>query len=238
MLKKTWNEHNATADIPAAEDDLRLIMLPALMYRDGVENAERFLLPSCRESEVVRAAALDAAKEMGRILAKKEAPRNCQINHITSGKKEFVLYDTSDFKAYSYFGTYSDEASARQAAASLDDADISQMDGEWVVNAYDEDLTEHNRKYIHSGVYAGSFGTREEAELEAGQYRHYVIDEEESKDYYMVADISCQRNVFNMYFPYLLRALAFLYLHARPAAWIRFVDVFGKDERDGEGHDV
>ena len=238
MLKKTWNEHNAAANIPAAEDDLRMILLPALMYRDGAEDAGKFLFPVCRENETVRSAALDAAKEMGRILAKKEAPGNCQINHITSGKKEFVLYDTSDFKAYSYFGTYPDEASARQAAASLDDADISQMGDEWIVSIYDKDLTEHNRQFIHNGLYVESFESREEAESEAGQYRYYVIEEEDPEDYYVVADISCQRNVFNMYFPYLLRALAFLYLHARPAAWMRFVDVFGKDERDGEGHDV
>lgn len=238
MLKKTWDKNNTTADVPAAEDDLRLIMLPALMYKDGIDDVDRFLFPICRESDTVREAALAAAKEMGRILAKKDAPGNCQINHITSGKKEYILYDTSDFKAYSYFGTYPDEGSAREAAASLEDADISQMGDEWVVSTYDEDLTEHNRQFIHSGVYAGSFTTREEAELEAGQYEHYVIDEEDSKDYYMVADISCQRNVFNMYFPYLLRALAFLYLRTRPAAWMRFVEVFGKDGKDGEGHGV
>ena len=53
MLKKTWDKNNTTANVPAAEDDLRLIMLPALMYKDGIDDVDRFLFPICRESDAV-----------------------------------------------------------------------------------------------------------------------------------------------------------------------------------------
>ena len=169
---------------------------------------------------------------MSRILLKKEAPGGCQVNHITSGKPCYMLYDTSGFKAYSFYGAYADESSARDAAAGLEDAYAEQLGDEWGVWSFDKELTEHDRPFLQYGDLAGVFDTREEAEMEARQYEYYVICEEDPGECYVVADISRHKKVFDTAFPSRLEALACLYHYTEPAAWMRFMELSGKGGRD------
>ena len=218
---KRWN-------VKMAEDDILTIKRFANMCKNPKlsEFNEDTLIPKLFPDYLILVAN-DAIHEMADIMYNKDNAYGYHINHITSGKTVYSVYDTSDSREYKFGGEFTSEAEAKAAVEKhTEDAYYEKDDTEdiWRVWVEDVEGSENLKTDNFGGEFVATFDTEEEAEAELEGLKYGYIDEHDAEEWFVVVNNETGKNAFNMMFPYELRALTFLYSKARPDAWMKYLE--------------
>lgn len=231
---ETWHdvEGKDTWNVPEAEQDIRNVKRFANLYAvPAVANAaENQLIHAIYgKNEVYEHLITDAAREMYEIISNKDNATGYHINHITSGKTVFTLWNNNgevyiDQASFATEDEAKDYVKENQLIANVESVEDADEGTRWHVFVLDEDETERIRKEEFGGEWVADFDTIEEAEAEAESLERSYIVEMPSEEWWIVIDNKTNKSAFKMMFPTKVRALAFLYKLAKPKAWMAYVE--------------
>ena len=227
-IKGTWcdNADGETWNVKMAESQVRSVMQFAKALSDkNLEDLTRnVIMKKLFPSAEMYRAVVDAAEEMAAIMNDKNNASGYHINHATSGKSVYCVYSSEgDNKEYTTDGhEYKKQEEAEAKAAEYEDAYAQEVEeGVWIVWVCDEEESQHIKSIGH---YVTQYDTLKEAEKEAKKLENGTVEEEASEEWFAVIG-NDQRRRFDILFPSMTRALAFLYKFEMPPAWERYLSV-------------
>ena len=231
--KEMWLDESTRWNVIEAEENIDSIY-QLVRYRRVSEDIFLKVIGTFFSDEKYRSVVHDATVEMQEILDNKDNSYKRHINHITSGKMIYGLF-LNNGDAMTQYGEYVDTREAAEEIAK----DIKSMvkyeidetpDGKYAVLVEDDVVTEDMRKNHVGGEFVDVFDSREEAEDEGKSLGDYYILEQPSEEWYVVVNNETEKRVFDIMFPSLKRAIAFMYRELKPKAWVDYISFEGGEE--------